>query len=261
METTLDYRLLMLSLRIALLFVVGGLFIACSSDGGDGDGGTGATGSGGASGSSGGSSAVDASGGDSSGGPVLCFGYPEAGEQISDFGRCLYAECCGSLFSCAYDTLCNDVYDCSIAATSQAEFTACTDRLEGISNLASKMWFLNLYSCTMASCLDLSQPAPADPCAAYTSCSACLNGSGFSSHGTTGNCGWMSDGECHSGSTRGPNDPAAWGSDNGWAFFDDAYCPGGDGSGDGGCTHDSDCGSCERCERSTGNCLTRLVCP
>jgi len=28
-----------------------------------------------------------------------------------------------------------------------------------------------------------------------------------------------------------------------------------------GCSGDSDCGSCQRCELSTGNCLARLVCP
>ena len=32
---------------------------------------------------------------------------------------------------------------------------------------------------------------------------------------------------------------------------------GGDG---GGCTADADCGQCERCERSTGNCIARLSC-
>lgn len=35
---------------------------------------------------------------------------------------------------------------------------------------------------------------------------------------------------------------------------------GGDGDGDGGCTADVDCGSCERCERSSGNCVSRLSC-
>lgn len=31
-------------------------------------------------------------------------------------------------------------------------------------------------------------------------------------------------------------------------------------SGGGGCTADVDCGSCERCERTTGNCVARLTC-
>jgi hypothetical protein len=69
----------------------------------------------------------------------------------------------------------------------------------------------------------------------------------------------MSNGTCHSGSTRGPNDPAAGGSGLTWTFWDDAYCPGGPGPGE-GCTADADCGSCERCERSTGNCVARLSC-
>lgn len=196
----------------------------------------------------------------SSAASASCFGHPEAGEQVSDFGRCLYSECCGSTFSCSTDTLCNDVYGCVLAATTEAAFKACTDRLEGVANIASKLWFLNLYSCTAASCADRSRPAPADPCAAYTSCSACLNGSGISSNGWTGNCGWMSDGKCHSGSTRGPNDPAHWGADNKWTFFDDAACPGAGGSDPSGCTNDVDCGSCERCERSTGKCIQRLNC-
>ncbi len=179
---------------------------------------------------------------------------------MSDYGRCLYGECCGSSFSCLNDSLCNTVYACAMKATSQAQFTTCTDQLEGISNLASKMWFLNLYSCSAAACFDLTKPPPADPCAAFTSCAACLNGAGISSNGATGNCGWMTDGKCYSGSTKGPNDPAAWGTDNKWTFFDDAYCPGAPGSGSGGCTNDVDCGSCERCERSTGRCITRLNC-
>lgn len=32
------------------------------------------------------------------------------------------------------------------------------------------------------------------------------------------------------------------------------------GGSSGGCTADADCGSCERCERSTGNCIARLSC-
>jgi hypothetical protein len=34
----------------------------------------------------------------------------------------------------------------------------------------------------------------------------------------------------------------------------------GSSGGHGGCTADSDCGSCQRCEQSTGKCLTKLTC-
>lgn len=34
----------------------------------------------------------------------------------------------------------------------------------------------------------------------------------------------------------------------------------GSGGGDDGCTADSDCGSCQRCERSSGRCIARLTC-
>jgi len=40
----------------------------------------------------------------------------------------------------------------------------------------------------------------------------------------------------------------------------DCELDGDGGESDEGCTADSDCGSCERCERSTGNCLTKLSC-
>jgi hypothetical protein len=193
------------------------------------------------------------------GGPTQCFGHPTADEHPTAFAQCLYSNCCGSVYSCENDAVCSQAYACALNATAQADFNACMEPLNAPENIASDLWFLNLYSCSSASCFAGAKPLTTDPCAGYTSCGTCLNGDGISSNGATGNCGWMTDGTCHSGSTKGPNDPAAWGDDLKWTYFDPDLCPGAPSPS--GCTADADCGSCEYCERSTGKCLTRLTCP
>lgn len=200
-------------------------------------------------------------GSNTSSGPVSCHGHPTAEEAENPYATCLFGRCCGSVASCSEDETCARVANCVAEATSQSEGNECVAALEAYERLASKLWFLDYFSCINAQCAsnDAVEGAPKpDPCAAYKSCSQCLNGAGYQAAGATGNCGWSGE-ACHAGSTRGPDDPSV---QDGWIFFDDAMCPGAGGgsSGGGGCTHDVDCGHCRRCERSTGNCLTRVAC-
>jgi hypothetical protein len=135
------------------------------------------------------------------------------------------------------------------------------DKLEGTSNIASKLWFIDLSACLTTQCNEntYDKPPVEDPCTKNTTCAACVNAPGYSSNGFTGNCGWTGDGTCHAGSTKGPDSWDNLGGSSTWIFFDDSLCPGG-GGGSGGCTADADCGHCERCERSTGKCLTKAGC-
>jgi hypothetical protein len=214
------------------------------------------------SGGAGAGSTGDDGSSEADGSDVSCFGTSTADLTPGSPQQCALERCCGSAASCAKDATCASAFKCASSATSQAQFDACVAQVDGDQNIASRLWFFDFFSCTSANCsgTSLPNPKPADPCEQYEDCSSCLNGTGLAAGGATGNCGWMTDGSCHGGSTAGPDDPAAWGDDLKWTFFDDTACPGGGGSNPGGCTADADCGHCERCERSTGNCLTKLTC-
>lgn len=193
--------------------------------------------------------------------PAVCFGYSSADPTFGSFSQCLLERCCGSYRSCFDDATCKSTAMCAFAATTQASVNTCVAEIEGVENIASRLWFFNMYTCGIANCSGmLPRPRAPDACETYKDCRSCLNGKGRMEAGVYGNCGWLTDGTCHSGSTSGPDDPKLWGDGLKWSFFDDAACGGGSGSNSGGCTADVDCGSCERCERSTGKCLTRLTC-
>lgn len=230
--------------------------------------GTRSTAGAGGAGSAGSSGGMIGSGGSMSGGtsgsggsmPALCFGHPTPDEDPGVYGACKLERCCGSLASCAADSVCSSVYGCVQRAADQAAVNACVAPLDATQNIASALWFADLFSCDSLNCSEAAVKVPPvpDPCTQNATCSSCVNAAGRSQGGVTGNCGWMTDGTCHAGSTKGPDDPAAWGSDNRWTFFDDAGCPGAPKPS--GCTADADCAHCEYCERSTGNCLTKVAC-
>jgi hypothetical protein len=179
-----------------------------------------------------------------------CFGRPAAGQDAGPIALCAFSRCCGAFESCAKDSLCTQVVNCSQACTTQSCQQACVAPLQDMSNIASEVWFDDYAGCMNNECLSGHDQAPkmADDCSKYSTCGSCV-----AAVGTDGNCGWLSDGTCHAGSTAGPDDPSVWGS-SGWTFFDPAGCPGSPTPK--GCTADSDCSGCARCDRGTGSCVS-----
>ncbi|MBX3185164.1 MAG: hypothetical protein KIT72_16720 [Polyangiaceae bacterium] len=209
-------------------------------------------------------------------GADTCYGHPDATERAegSAFALCTYDRCCGAYAACNTDEDCNAVLECSYAASSQEDFDRCiapffSDGPGSINGIAIEYlfaykYFNDLFSCWASSCNDTASAPPADPCRSHSGCSQCVDGMGVQQNGFVGACVYVTKDDrsaCVSGSAYGPNrlSDRDRGEDWSWLYWDSDRCPGA-GGGPGGCTHDSDCGRCERCERSTGNCLTRPSC-